>query len=109
MKISVITAVFNDEGHIEGCIRSVLGQGYNNLEYIVVDGGSNDKTPEIVNRYSGRVVKIASSVPSGLYPALNRGIIAATGQVVGVLNSDDLYAAGDILESVARIFLNEGA
>ena len=109
MKISVITAVFNDEGHIEGCIRSVLGQGYNNLEYIVVDGGSNDKTPEIVSRYSGRVVKISSSGPSGLYTSLNRGISAAAGQVIGFLHSDDLYAAGDVLESVARIFSDKGA
>lgn len=102
-KITIITPVFNQVNFIEQAIRSVIDQGYPNLEYIVVDGGSTDGTMEIINRYSSWITKIISEPDSGMYDALNKGFRFSTGEIMGWINSDDMYHMKSFF-SVAEIF-----
>jgi len=107
MKISIITAVLNNQGFIEQSILSVLNQTYPNIEYIVIDGKSNDGTERVIQKHSTRISKIISEADNGIYEALNKGIAAATGDVVGFLHSDDIYAEKEVLENVATVFQND--
>ena len=91
-KISVITVCFNSEATIRDTIKSVLAQDYPNVEYIIVDGASTDGTMDIVREYRDRIDVVISEPDKGIYDAMNKGIRAATGDVVGLLNSDDFYA-----------------
>ena len=107
MKISIITATFNSGRTVAGTLESVLGQDYGDYELIVKDGGSVDDTLEICRRYEPRFggrMRIIAEADKGIYDAMNQGIAAATGDVVGILNSDDFYTASDILSEVARAF-----
>lgn len=104
MKISVITVVFNGEKTIRETIESVTVQNYQEVEYIVVDGNSTDNTVEIVKSFGDRITKFVSERDRGIYDAMNKGIQLATGEVVGLLNADDLYASPDILSQVAAAF-----
>lgn len=94
VKVTVITPCYNSEKTIKDTIESVLNQTYKNIEYIIVDGGSNDKTLEIINGYKslfeGRM-KVISEKDDGIYDAMNKGIVSATGDVIGIVNSDDFY------------------
>ncbi len=105
MLISVITATFNSGATVRDTIRSVLNQSYADIEYIVVDGGSTDDTMDIVREYAplfnGRM-KWVSEPDKGIYDAMNKGLALASGDVVGLLNSDDFYTAPDVLEKVAE-------
>ena len=105
MKISIITVVWNNAKTIRDAINSVLNQSYKDVEYIVVDGASTDGTIKIVQSY-GDKIKFISEKDNGLYDAMNKGIRMATGDVVGILNSDDFYASDKILQIVADEFLN---
>ena len=89
--VSIITVVLNGERHIEDTIKSVLSQTYNNIEYIVVDGKSSDGTIDIVNKYSSSISHIISEKDDGLYYAMNKGIKIASGEIIGIINSDDYY------------------
>ena len=94
VKLSVVTPVYNGEKTIEKTMKSVLSQGYDNLEYIIIDGGSTDKTTAIVNSYIekyGSIIKLVSEKDNGIYDAMNKGIGLATGEIVGIINSDDYY------------------
>lgn len=104
MKISVITVVRNNEGTIKDAIDSVLSQTYNNIEYIVVDGASTDGTTEIIKSYRDGINKFISEPDNGLYDAMNKGIKLATGDIVGILNSDDFYINENIIEKVVNSF-----
>ncbi len=106
--ISVVTVVYNGERHVEQAIRSVLSQSYDNIEYIVVDGGSTDGTLNVVRAHEDRIDCWVSEPDSGIDDAMNTGIGLATGDLVGLLNSDDWYADGAIAE-VARIHAAGGA
>ncbi|MBI5885223.1 MAG: glycosyltransferase [Deltaproteobacteria bacterium] len=101
-RISVITPSFNQGRFIERTIESVLGQGYPNLEYIVVDGGSTDETVSILRRYEPRLAW-TSEKDKGQSDAINKGISRATGEIVAYINSDDVYEPG-ALERVAAYF-----
>jgi len=90
-KISIITSVLNNEKGIEKTIKSVLNQKYKNLEYIVVDGGSTDKTLEIINKYRKHITKLISKKDNGIYHGFNRGLSLATGDLIGIINSSDVY------------------
>ena len=103
-KITVITVVLNNETTIEDTIRSVLSQTYPHVEYIVIDGASTDNTLNIVDRYRRRISRILSLPDRGLYDALNKGIGLATGDVIGILHSDDVYADQSVLQHVASVF-----
>lgn len=103
MKVSIITVCFNSAGTILDTIESVRGQTHKDIEYIVVDGGSRDKTLSIVERYSTHVSRLVSEPDEGLYDAMNKGIGLATGEVIGMINSDDFYASRDAIEKVVRV------
>lgn len=104
MKISVITATYNSASTVRDTFESVLSQTYEEIEYIVVDGLSKDNTVDIIKEYepkfNGRM-RWVSEKDKGLYDAMNKGIAMATGDVVGILNSDDFYTSDDILEVIA--------
>lgn len=104
MKISVITVAFNNSRHIESCIKSVLEQTYKDLEYIIVDGGSDDGTLEVIKSYSDKISNWVSKPDGGIYYAMNEGISMATGDVVGFLHSDDFYADREVIRKVADAF-----
>ena len=112
MKISIITATFNSATTLRDTFDSVLNQTYKDIEYIVVDGLSKDNTVDIIKEYepkfNGRMRWI-SEKDKGLYDAMNKGIAMATGDVVGILNSDDFYTANDSLEVIARTLEETGA
>ncbi|ODS84698.1 MAG: glycosyl transferase [Cytophagaceae bacterium SCN 52-12] len=101
MKISIITVVYNGEATIRDCIRSVLGQDFCNKEYIIIDGASKDGTMRVVSEFSGQVQVIRSEPDAGIYDAMNKGIALATGEVIGILNADDMYAGDQVLSKVA--------
>ena len=105
MKISVITATWNSELTIMDTIKSLNAQDYSDIEYIIIDGASNDATLDIVNLYGHRVAAIVSEKDKGIYDALNKGIALATGDVVGFLHSDDLFADNRVLSRIAEEFL----
>ncbi len=104
MKISIITITYNSEKTLRDTIESVLNQSYQDIEYIVVDGRSSDGTMEIVRSYGDRISKVVSEKDEGLYDALNKGIRMATGDVVGFLHSDDIFASGETVKLIAAAF-----
>jgi len=103
-KISIITVVWNNAKTIKDAIDSVLGQTYKNIEYIVVDGASTDGTVEIVKSYGDKISKFVSEKDKGLYDAMNKGLALATGDIVGILNSDDFYMDAFVIERVVKEF-----
>jgi glycosyltransferase involved in cell wall biosynthesis len=107
MKISIITICQNSEKTIRDTIESVLSQNYPSIEYIVVDGGSTDYTLELVKEHEPRfngALKWISESDKGIYDALNKGISLASGDIIGILHSDDLFASESILEQIAFEF-----
>lgn len=113
MKLSIITTTLNSYKTIEASIRSVLEQRFTDIEHIIIDGGSTDGTMDIVKKFQSesgsRVAKIVSEKDSGMYDAMNKGIKLATGDIVGILNSDDIYASNEIIGLVASEFEKTGA
>lgn len=100
-KLSVITIVYNNVRDIERTVLSVLGQTYTNIEYIVVDGLSNDGTLQVIQKYSDRIGKLISEKDKGIYDAMNKGLAAATGDYVIFMNSGDEFYT---LDTVATVF-----
>ena len=91
MKISVVTPCYNMEKYIEGTILSVISQNYDELEYIIVDGGSTDRSLEIINKYKDRISVIISEPDNGMYDAIAKGFAKATGDIMAYINADDTY------------------
>jgi glycosyltransferase len=104
VKISIITVVYNNKHTIINAIESVLSQTYKNIEYIVIDGASNDGTVELLNLYATKINIIVSEPDLGIYDAMNKGISIATGDVIGILNSDDVYANEFVLQKIFESF-----
>ena len=104
MKISLITVVYNNEDSVEDAINSVLNQNYDNIEFIVVDGKSKDGTLDIIDSYSDRINKFISEKDRSNYDAYNKGLKLATGDVIGFLNSDDLYNDNNVISLVMNHF-----
>jgi len=104
LKVSIITVCLNSERVIFDAIDSVLGQKYNNIEYIVIDGGSTDGTVGIVKSYGDKINKFISERDNGLYDAMNKGLAIATGDVIGILNSDDFYIDENVISKVMKTF-----
>lgn len=98
--VSIITVCFNAEKHLEETIRSVLGQQYPHIEYIIIDGASRDGTLDIIHKYGDRISKVVSEPDAGLYDAMNKGLRHATGDYVFFLNADDALYAPDTLEKM---------
>ena len=110
MKVSIITVAFNSAATIAHCMQSVLDQSYSNIEYIVVDGLSKDNTLNIVREFeplfAGKMRWISEN-DNGIYDAMNKGLHMATGDVVGILNSDDFFTDNDVIEKVAQAFTDD--
>lgn len=102
-KVSIITVSYNAVKTIEQTIQSVLKQSYQNIEYLIIDGQSTDGTQEIIEKYRDSIDYYVSEQDSGIYYAMNKGILHATGDVIGIINSDDWYEA-DAVEKVVRCF-----
>lgn len=112
MTISVIVATYNSSSTVGDTLESLLSQAYKQFECIIIDGGSKDNTMEIVKEYEERFegrLKWISEPDRGLYDAMNKGLAMATGDVVGILNSDDFYTSNDVLERVAHEIENVDA
>lgn len=111
-KISVITVTYNSAATLPCTLQSVAEQTYPDIEHIIIDGASTDDSPTIIRQWAeqrGGCVRWLSEPDHGLYDAMNKGIAMATGDIVGILNSDDYFTAPDILERVARIFESDAA
>jgi len=106
-KISIITASFRSERTIRDTLESVNIQTYPAIEHIIIDGASKDKTLEIVREHGKRVSHITSEPDRGIFDAYNKGLAVADGEVVGILNSDDFYAAPDVIARVMQAFENK--
>ena len=104
MKVSIVTATYNSGRTVRDTIESVLRQTYKDVEYIIKDGGSEDDTLDICREYEPKFVgkmKILSAPDKGIYDAMNKGFEASTGDVVGILNSDDFYTSNEVIAQVA--------
>jgi glycosyltransferase involved in cell wall biosynthesis len=109
MKVSIVTVCYNSSLVIRSSIDSVLSQSYTDIEYIIVDGGSNDGTLKIVNQFADQIQHVISEPDKGIYDAMNKGVELATGDIIGVLNSDDFYSSPDVISEVVNVFKhNEG-
>ena len=104
MKISIITVVRNNSSSIKDAIESVLRQTYNDIEYIIIDGSSTDGTLDIIQGYAKHITKIVSERDKGIYDAMNKGISLASGDIIGILNSDDVYFDENVIEEVIQAF-----
>lgn len=104
MKISIITCTLNSEITIKKSIRSIQKQNYKNIEHLIIDGGSIDKTLEIIKKIKKKNLNLYSSRDNGFYDALNKGIKYSKGSIVGVLHSDDFYKNNDILKIIVDTF-----
>lgn len=107
IKITIVTVCRNSAATIRDTLESVASQSYRNLEHIIIDGGSTDETLAIINEWKKYPVRLISKPDKGIYDAMNKGIRLATGDVIGILNSDDLYYDVHVLETVSRT-MNDG-
>lgn len=108
MKITVITVAYNAASTVSDTIHSVAAQTYPNIEHILIDGASQDQTVEVARQTSGRISRLVSEPDRGVYDAMNKGLALASGDVIGFLNADDMYAGPDVLSRVVDI-MKEGS
>ncbi len=109
MKISILTATYNSKRTLHNTLESVLSQTYTDYEHIIIDGDSKDGTLDLIKAYApkyGDRLKVVSEPDQGIYDAMNKGIRMATGDVIGILNSDDFYTSDDALQVIADAFEN---
>lgn len=104
MKVSIITVCYNAEATIEETILSVLGQTHTDVEYIIIDGNSTDRTKQIIAKYRDRISHYISEPDKGIYDAMNKGLHLVTGQITGILNSDDIYKDTHVLSKIVSEF-----
>jgi len=103
MKVSIITAVLNNKANITDSLESVARQSFQDIEHILIDGGSIDGTLEMIQTYPARLAKIISEPDTGLYDALNKGIRVSSGEVIGFLHGDDIYAHENVVKRVVEV------
>ena len=106
MKVSIITVTFNSEKYLADCINSVARQNYKNIEHLIIDGKSTDRTLQIIRKNSNHISNWISETDRGMYDAINKGLKMATGDIVGILNSDDMFASADAVRSIVDCFEN---
>lgn len=104
MKVSIITATYNSFDTLQSTLKSIESQDYDNIEYIIVDGKSNDDTMNLVNKYSHIVNKVICEEDKGIYDALNKGIGVATGDIIGFLHSDDVFYDSSVISDIVKLF-----
>ncbi|PTS92000.1 glycosyl transferase [Pedobacter sp. HMWF019] len=105
MKVSIVSVVLNCKDYIGDCILAVIGQDYPEIEYIVIDGGSTDGTLDVIQQYQDRIHVFVTQKDQGFYDGLNKGIALATGDIIGILNADDVLAAPETISIVVRKFM----
>ncbi|CAN5878955.1 glycosyltransferase family 2 protein [soil metagenome] len=104
MKVSIITASFNNADTIADTIRSVLAQDYPDIEYIIIDGGSSDETLKIADEFKTGISRLVSEKDNGIYFALNKGIEKSTGDIIAFLHADDIFADPNVITKVMQLF-----
>ena len=104
MKISIITVSYNADATIRDTIESVLSQKNVTLEYIIIDGGSTDKTCDIIASYGDKIAHFISEEDEGIYDGMNKGVELATGEIIGILNADDIYMNSSVLNNIVQKF-----
>lgn len=104
LKVSIITVCLNNARFLQSAIESVFNQDYQNIEYIIIDGGSTDGTVDIVKSYGIKISKFISEPDNGIYDAMNKGLNIATGEIIGILNSDDIYYNSHVISNVVGAF-----
>jgi len=104
--VSIITVCYNSEKTIEQTLQSVTSQNYPHIEYIIIDGGSSDNTLNIIEKYRDKIHLVISEKDDGIYHAMNKGIKQAKGDVIGLLNADDLYSDQEVISRIANAFYN---
>jgi len=107
MKVSIITVSYNSASTIEHTINSVINQDYPDIEYIIVDGKSTDGTLDIIKKYENRISNLISEKDEGIYSAINTGIQLATGDILGILHSDDFYVDNQVISKVVQTFISK--
>lgn len=107
MKVSIITATYNSAATIADTLQSLDVQTYQNIEYIIIDGASKDNTMQFIKQHCSRVTTMVCEPDKGIYDALNKGIKAATGDIVGFLHSDDLFAYPNAVQDIVELFEKE--
>ena len=103
-KFTIITVCYNSSLFIRTAIDSVLSQDYHNIEYIIVDGGSTDNTLDLIRSYGNQISLLISEPDLGIYDAMNKGLSLATGDIIGILNSDDFYLYSDVISTIVQSF-----
>lgn len=109
MKVSIITATYNSSATVIDTLKSLSEQTYPDIEYIVIDGGSSDNTVSVISDNCSRVATVISEPDNGIYDALNKGIANATGDIVGFLHSDDLFAYRDAVKDLVETLVRDDA
>ncbi len=109
MKVSIITVSFNAEDTIEETLKSIRSQDYDEIEHVLIDGGSTDKTMSIVQQYKAGIDSLISEPDQGIYDAMNKGLACCTGDLIGILNSDDTYADPRVISDVVKAIDKSGA
>ena len=104
MKVSIITATYNNENTVEDTVLSVSSQTYKNIEHIIIDGSSSDNTIQIIRKHQVKIAKIISEPDRGIYDALNKGIKYASGDIICFLHADDIYADYTVIEKAVNLF-----
>jgi glycosyltransferase involved in cell wall biosynthesis len=107
LKVSIITVAFNSSGTISDTIRSVLNQSHQNIEYIIIDGGSSDGTQEVIRSFGNKIAEFVSEPDNGIYDAINKGIRRSSGDIIGILNSDDFFCDENVVRKIAGAFEDE--
>lgn len=107
MKVSIITVCYNSSKTIEDTFVSIRNQTYGNIEYIVVDGGSQDSTLDLIDKYQDIISISISEKDEGLYDAINKGIALSSGDIIGVLNSDDVFYDDDVVNNIVNAFTTD--
>ncbi len=104
MKVTIITVTFNSAKFLRDCIDSVVNQSYQNIEHILIDAASTDGTIDIIKEYEHKIARWVTEKDNGMYDAINKGMNMATGDVIGILNSDDMLASKDVIDSIVKCF-----
>ena len=109
MKISIITVCYNSDKTLEKTINSVVSQDYKNIEYIIIDGGSNDNTLNIINKYKDNITTIVSEKDKGIYDGINKGIKKATGDIISLIHANDTFVDKEVISKIVNFFKNNSS